>query len=105
MSIALSYVTGTLVKLGQGIERHLSGGSVHDWLGPLLLWGSVVTGSIAGGLISMVVNGPQMLSAAAVVSALTTVYTYFHADRRELIRAAEEAAQAAEGAEVPAGRT
>lgn len=28
VSIPLSYVTGTLVKMGQGIERHLSGGDV-----------------------------------------------------------------------------
>jgi uncharacterized membrane protein YoaK (UPF0700 family) len=33
VSIPLSYVTGTLVKLGQGIERHLSGGDAAAWLG------------------------------------------------------------------------
>ena len=37
VSIPLSYVTGTLVKLGQGIERHLSGGVAAAWLGYFLL--------------------------------------------------------------------
>src|ERR1700730_7188283 len=32
-SIPLSYVTGTLVKMGQGIERHIAGGNLSDWLG------------------------------------------------------------------------
>lgn len=87
VSIALSYVTGTLVKLGQGIERHLSGGSVADWLSPFVLWASFMLGSTIGGCISLFVNGPKMLVAASVVCALTSVYTYFHADRRALLKA------------------
>ncbi|MBV8294394.1 MAG: DUF1275 domain-containing protein, partial [Mycobacterium sp.] len=37
VSVPLSYVTGTLVKMGQGIERHIAGGNVTDWLGHFLL--------------------------------------------------------------------
>jgi uncharacterized membrane protein YoaK (UPF0700 family) len=33
VSVPLSYVTGTLVKMGQGIERHIAGGKAADWLG------------------------------------------------------------------------
>ncbi len=44
VSIPLSYVTGTLVKLGQGIERHISGGDVTDWLGYFLLWAGFAGG-------------------------------------------------------------
>src|ERR1700742_5002496 len=33
VSVPLSYVTGTLVKMGQGIERHIAGGNLSDWLG------------------------------------------------------------------------
>lgn len=86
VSVPLSYVTGTLVKLGQGIERHISGGHVTDWLGYFLLYGSFVAGAAIGGVISVVVSGSQMLAVAAGVCTVTTGYTYFHADRRALLK-------------------
>jgi uncharacterized membrane protein YoaK (UPF0700 family) len=85
VSTPLSYVTGTLVKMGQGIERHIAGGDVSDWLGYFLLFASLVVGATVGGAISLVVNGTGMLVAASVVCALTTAYTYFHQDRRALL--------------------
>ncbi|MGA7053124.1 MAG: YoaK family protein [Mycobacterium sp.] len=84
VSVPLSYVTGTLVKMGQGIERHIAGGKAADWLGYFLLFTSFVLGATLGGLISLAVNGTWMLVAASAVCALTTGYTYFHADRRAL---------------------
>jgi uncharacterized membrane protein YoaK (UPF0700 family) len=85
VSTPLSYVTGTLVKMGQGIERHIAGGDVSDWLGYFLLFASFVVGATVGGGISLVVNGTGMLVVASVVCALTTAYTYFHQDRRALL--------------------
>jgi uncharacterized membrane protein YoaK (UPF0700 family) len=85
VSVPLSYVTGTLVKLGQGIERHIAGGTIADWLGHFLLFASFVLGATLGGCISLVVNGTGMLVAASVLCALTTGYTYFHQDRRALL--------------------
>jgi uncharacterized membrane protein YoaK (UPF0700 family) len=85
VSVPLSYVTGTLVKMGQGIERHIAGGDVSDWLGYFLLAASFVVGATVGGCISLVVNGTGMLIAASAVCALTTAYTYFHQDRRALL--------------------
>ena len=82
VSVPLSYVTGTLVKMGQGIERHIAGGKASDWLGYFLLFASFVLGAAVGGAISVVVNGTWMLVVASVVCALTTGYTYFHQDRR-----------------------
>ncbi len=84
VSVPLSYVTGTLVKMGQGIERHIAGGKAADWLGYFLLFTSFVLGATLGGFISLAVNGTWMLVAASAVCALTTGYTYFHADRRAL---------------------
>jgi len=84
VSVPLSYVTGTLVKMGQGIERHIAGGKAADWLGYFLLFASFVSGAALGGCISLVVNGTWMLVVASAVCALTTGYTYFHADRRAL---------------------
>lgn len=84
VSIPLSYVTGTLVKMGQGIERHLNGGELADWLGYFLLFASFVFGATVGGCISLIAGGTQMLAVASLVSALTTGYTYFYADRRAI---------------------
>ena len=85
VSTSLSYVTGTLVKMGQGIERHISGGQAVDWLGYFFLWGSFVAGAVVGGFISLVVSGSQMVTVGALVCALTSAYTYRHADRRALL--------------------
>lgn len=86
VSVPLSYVTGTLVKMGQGIERHIAGvGRASDWLGYFLLFASFVVGAALGGLISVVVNGTWMLVLATAVCGLTTAYTYFHQDRRALL--------------------
>jgi uncharacterized membrane protein YoaK (UPF0700 family) len=85
VSVPLSYVTGTLVKMGQGIERHIAGGKAANWLGYFLLFASFVLGAVIGGGISLVVNGTWMLVVASAACALTTGYTYFHTDRRALL--------------------
>ncbi|MEU1549038.1 YoaK family protein [Nocardia sp. NPDC005745] len=81
VSVPLSYVTGTLVKMGQGIERHLSGGDYADWLGYFLLYTGFVLGALLGGLLSLVVAGWAMLITATVVCLLVTGFTYLHLDR------------------------
>jgi uncharacterized membrane protein YoaK (UPF0700 family) len=85
VSVPLSYVTGTLVKMGQGIERHIAGGKASDWLGYFLLFASFVLGAAVGGFISVVVNGMWMLVVASVMCAAATGYTYFHQDRRAVM--------------------
>jgi uncharacterized membrane protein YoaK (UPF0700 family) len=87
VSVPLSYVTGTMVKMGQGIERHIAGGGkATDWLGYFLLLASFMVGAAIGGFIGVVVNGSWMLVIATVACALTTLYTYFHQDRRVLLQ-------------------
>jgi uncharacterized membrane protein YoaK (UPF0700 family) len=81
--------------MGEGIERHITGGEVTAWLGYFLLYASFITGAAAGGGISLVFSGSEMLAIATAVCTLTTGYTYFHADRR---RAVEIAKQTANGA-------
>ncbi len=49
--VPLSYVTGTLVKMGRGIERHLAGGKVEDWLRLLPAAHSFVLGAAASGAV------------------------------------------------------
>ncbi|WP_420891502.1 YoaK family protein, partial [Mycobacterium montefiorense] len=67
VSVPLSYITGTLVKMGQGFERHIAGGQAADWLGYLLLFSSIVLGATLGGFIGSVVNGTAMLVVATAV--------------------------------------
>lgn len=81
VSVPLSYVTGTLVKMAQGIERHCSGGDYTDWLGYFMLYAAFCTGALLGGLLSQIVAGWAMLITAAVVCLITTCYTYLRLDR------------------------
>ncbi|MGW5315426.1 YoaK family protein [Nocardia thailandica] len=74
-SVPLSYVTGTVVKLGQGIERHVSGGSVRDWLGYGLQYGGFAAGALLGGVAGRIVGGELMLFVATGVSAVAVMLT------------------------------
>jgi uncharacterized membrane protein YoaK (UPF0700 family) len=85
VSTPLSYVTGTLVKMGQGIERHISGGSAAAWLPYFLLYLSFALGAAIGGGLSLVANGSQMLATVSILCLLTAAYTHFHGDRRALL--------------------
>jgi uncharacterized membrane protein YoaK (UPF0700 family) len=81
VSVPLSYVTGTLVKMAQGIERHISGGTYADWLGYFLLYTAFSFGALLGGLLSLAVAGWAMLITATAVCLIVTCYTYLHLDR------------------------
>ncbi|WP_024794710.1 YoaK family protein [Tomitella biformata] len=49
VTIGLTYMTGTLVKLGQAVARALSGEPATEWRGYFLLWAGLSIGSIMGG--------------------------------------------------------
>jgi uncharacterized membrane protein YoaK (UPF0700 family) len=51
VSFGLTYMTGALVKIGQGIATAISGGARFDWLPYLLLWLGLVTGAAIGALM------------------------------------------------------
>lgn len=48
VSIAVTYMTGTLVKMGQALARALLGGKRLEWLPYLLLWVALLLGAVAG---------------------------------------------------------
>lgn len=50
ISISVTYMTGTLVKLGQSLASALLGGGRLDWLPYLLLWVSLIAGAVLGAL-------------------------------------------------------
>jgi uncharacterized membrane protein YoaK (UPF0700 family) len=48
VSIGVTYMTGTLVKLGQRLCEALLGGNRLSWIWYLLLWGGLVAGATLG---------------------------------------------------------
>jgi uncharacterized membrane protein YoaK (UPF0700 family) len=50
VSIGVTYMTGTLVKLGQRIADALHGGDRTAWIPYLLLWLGLVMGAVAGSI-------------------------------------------------------
>ncbi|MCX4091809.1 YoaK family protein [Nocardia sp. alder85J] len=77
VSIPVTYVTGTLVKFAQGLERHLVGGGTHrEWLGYAVQYLSFALGALLGGLVSLIIDGRDMLNAAVIASALVAAYTW-----------------------------
>lgn len=76
VSIPISYVTGSVVKLGQGIARHLHGSSRIEWAGYAIQYGFFLTGATIGGLASLAVSGSRMLYIATAGSVLVALYHY-----------------------------
>ncbi|MEJ0059232.1 MAG: YoaK family protein [Terricaulis sp.] len=50
VSIGVTYMTGTLVKLGQRLASALTGGPRFDWAPYLILWCGLVVGAICGAI-------------------------------------------------------
>jgi uncharacterized membrane protein YoaK (UPF0700 family) len=51
VSVGVTYMTGTLVKLGQRLAAALTGGDRTGWLPYLLLWLGLVAGAVLGALL------------------------------------------------------
>ena len=49
-ALALTYMTGALVKIGQRLALALTGGPLLGWLPYALLWLGLIAGGIAGGV-------------------------------------------------------
>ena len=72
VTIALTYMTGTLVKMGQRIAGALLGGPKLAWVRHFLLWIGLLTGCINGAIAHYLVGqGAVWLAAlAAAIFAL-----------------------------------
>ncbi|MEZ0049372.1 uncharacterized membrane protein YoaK (UPF0700 family) [Mycobacterium sp. MAA66] len=82
VSVPLSYVTGTLVKLGQGLERHFCGdGTIYDWLGYVALYCSFLFGAAIGGVLAEHSTGPQLIGVVGLICGATTLYTFVRWDK------------------------
>ncbi len=84
--IGLTYMTGALVKVGQGLASALTGGARWSWLPNLLLWAALVAGSLLGAIAYGRLNLRAIWFAAAValVLSLGLAIAQWRAGRREL---------------------
>lgn len=72
VSIGLTYMTGTLVKMGQKIAQAATGGPRSEWLPYLMLWLGMMAGAIAGAALYPTM-GLNALWIAAVAAALLAI--------------------------------
>ncbi|QTL04285.1 DUF1275 domain-containing protein [Aquabacter sp. L1I39] len=79
VSIGLTYMTGTLVKLGQHIAAAFMGGSRTAWLSYFGLWSGLVGGAFAGALLypHMGLNALWLAVAGALLLAAGTRRFWF----------------------------
>lgn len=77
IAIALTYMTGTLVKLGQRIAQGLLGGSRTAWMPHLAMWLGLVGGGVSGALCYQQA-GLHSLWVAALMAACLTLAVRMH---------------------------
>ncbi|MDB5618438.1 YoaK family protein [Tardiphaga sp.] len=71
--IGLTYMTGTLVRVGQLLAAALVGGPRWAWLPNLLLWAALVAGAAIGALAYQRISLASVWFAAAVALLLSTI--------------------------------
>ncbi|MEI9993111.1 MAG: YoaK family protein [Rhizomicrobium sp.] len=73
VQIGLTYMTGTLVKLGQRVTAALLGGPRLDWLPYFLLWLGLLAGTVLGATAQHYLGsgGLWIATAAAAILAVT----------------------------------
>ncbi len=70
VSIGVTYMTGTLVKLGQRLVSALQGGDRWQWLPYLLLWAGFIAGAATGALAHAAMGSISLLPAAGFAALL-----------------------------------
>lgn len=73
VSIGLTYMTGTLVKLGQRLAGAIMGGPRIAWLPYLLLWLGLVTGAVIGASVWPVFGLASLWAGVAGALVLTGI--------------------------------
>jgi uncharacterized membrane protein YoaK (UPF0700 family) len=84
--IGLTYMTGALVKVGQGLATAITGGPRWTWLPNLLLWAALVAGSLLGAIAYHRINLLAIWFAAGItlVLCIALAVAQWRLGRREL---------------------
>jgi len=75
VSIAITYMTGTLVRMGRALAAALTGGPRWNWAPYLLLWLGLVGGAALGALSYASVGLLGLWGATLAAAALTLIYS------------------------------
>lgn len=75
VSIGLTYMMGTLVKMGQWVAAAIVGGPKDAWIPYAILWAGLVTGACLGA-VTYAHIGMNGLWIAALAAALCTVWAF-----------------------------
>lgn len=73
VSVALTYMTGTLVRMGQHMVKALTGGAAFGWVRYALLWAGLVCGALTGAFFYSVYGFSAIWLSAAQAAALLLV--------------------------------
>jgi uncharacterized membrane protein YoaK (UPF0700 family) len=76
VTIGLTYMTGTLVKMGQRIAAAMLGGPPLGFLRHFLLWLGLMAGAVCGAAAHRLIGLDAIWLAAAVSFALTVAATF-----------------------------
>jgi uncharacterized membrane protein YoaK (UPF0700 family) len=71
--VGLTYMTGSVVRLGQALADAISGKRKADWSSPLLLWVSFIMGAMTGALAASAFGFAALSIGAAVAATLAIV--------------------------------
>ncbi len=80
--VGLTYMTGTLVKLGKRLTAALLGGDRFGWAPFLLLWSGLLAGAVAGALAYGAFGVNALVGAVVVMTLLTIVTLVMGPDRK-----------------------
>ncbi len=75
VKLGVTFVSRTLVKIGDRIADALCGGPKFGWVSPALRWAALAAGAVLGGFVFHAI-GLEALWAAAFGAALCTVVAY-----------------------------
>ncbi|MCQ8277538.1 DUF1275 domain-containing protein [Acetobacteraceae bacterium KSS8] len=71
VSVTATYITGTLVRLGQELAQACKGGPRWDWLPYAMLWSSLLAGAVTGAALFPLLGLRALWLPAACVLLLT----------------------------------
>ncbi len=81
IAVGLTYMTGALVRLGQGLAALALGQKRSGWLAHLLLWSGLFAGAVAGAFAFTRIGGVALWLATAIAAGLALFA--LHLTRRE----------------------
>lgn len=77
-AIAVTFHTGSLVRLAQGVENHYSGGHVAHWAQHAIQYFSFMFGALVGGIVSHYLTGTNLLAVATLFAFCVALFSYFY---------------------------